>query len=448
MPKRLPNNVVDLRTGKPLEPARKKAAKTAKVVRTAEVASADGAEKHNWEFKPRFRRGAFGWRSEPAITRIKEAISEIKKVSRKEPALAAEGAVIFLERLSPALEKVDSSSGAIGSAVNDAIEFLASIIAAAVVAVENTQYEQWLERLWQAHEADKIPYLEAIGDYWGEFCATTEIASRWADKFIPAVRLKWSGGGVGADFHGTSACLSALLQAGRYDELLELLSHEPYKMWQEHQFGARALANMGKISEAIEYAKVCAEKHSGYSPWIAGSCEEMLLKAGRVKEAYEHYSLLTNRQSSYLGTYRAIAKKYPSIERKQILTDLIEKTPGEEGKWFAAAKELKLFDLAVELARKGPCEPKTLTKAACDYGESNPAFALETGLCSLNWLFQGYGYEVTSADILAAYGATMKAAEVLGKAEAVRGLIAEAVKRGLAEGRWAAGVLAREFKLK
>ena len=42
---------------------------------------------HKWEFKPRFRRHAFGWRSQPAITRIKQAVTEVKKVvwpTRKE----------------------------------------------------------------------------------------------------------------------------------------------------------------------------------------------------------------------------------------------------------------------------------------------------------------------------------------------------------------------------
>jgi hypothetical protein len=38
-------------------------------------------------------------------------------VAKTEPVLAAEGAVLFLEKLAPAIEQVDSSSGAIGSAV-------------------------------------------------------------------------------------------------------------------------------------------------------------------------------------------------------------------------------------------------------------------------------------------------------------------------------------------
>ena len=78
----------------------------------------------HWEFTRRFRRGAFGWKSQPAIERVKRAVSEIKTVARRDPVLGAEGAVLFLERVSPTLEHVDSSSGAIGTAVNHAIEEL------------------------------------------------------------------------------------------------------------------------------------------------------------------------------------------------------------------------------------------------------------------------------------------------------------------------------------
>lgn len=72
------------------------------------------ATAHAWAFKARFRRQAFGWRgSRLAVTRVREAVGEITKAARKDPALAAEGAVLFLERVSPALEEIDSSSGAI-----------------------------------------------------------------------------------------------------------------------------------------------------------------------------------------------------------------------------------------------------------------------------------------------------------------------------------------------
>lgn len=46
-------------------------------------------ETRTWVFKTRFRRGAFGWRSQPAIQRVREAVSEIQKVRGKAPVLAA-----------------------------------------------------------------------------------------------------------------------------------------------------------------------------------------------------------------------------------------------------------------------------------------------------------------------------------------------------------------------
>ena len=41
------------------------------------------ATTYRWEFRPKFRRHAFGWKSQPAIKRINEAASEIKSVARK-----------------------------------------------------------------------------------------------------------------------------------------------------------------------------------------------------------------------------------------------------------------------------------------------------------------------------------------------------------------------------
>jgi hypothetical protein len=104
------------------------------------------------EFARRFRRGAFGWKSQPAIARARRAVSEIKAATRHDPVVAAGGAVLFLERVSPALEHVDSSSGAIGTAGNNAIEELVAIIASAP-ADANTR-ARCLDRLWEAHASD------------------------------------------------------------------------------------------------------------------------------------------------------------------------------------------------------------------------------------------------------------------------------------------------------
>lgn len=77
---------------------------------------------HKWAFAPRYRRHAFGWRSQPAVQRVRQAVAEVQRVAKKDPALAAGGAVLFLEKVSPALVRVNSSSGAIGTAVNHAID--------------------------------------------------------------------------------------------------------------------------------------------------------------------------------------------------------------------------------------------------------------------------------------------------------------------------------------
>ncbi len=72
------------------------------------------ATPHVWEFKARFHRNAFSWKLEPAITRIRQAVTAIKRVQKQEPVLAAEGAIAFLERVSVAISQVDGSSGANG----------------------------------------------------------------------------------------------------------------------------------------------------------------------------------------------------------------------------------------------------------------------------------------------------------------------------------------------
>lgn len=189
---------------------------------------------HTWQFTSHFRRRAFGWRSDLPIKRSKEALSEIRQVAREEPVLAAEGAVTLLEKLSPALEQVDSSSGALGSIVNKAIDVLVHIIAEA--DVEPQQRQRWLDRLWQALQADAMPYIELLGDYWGELCVTPELAGQWADELLPPLQHSWSQpAGSRSYFKGTSACLSALYAAGRYQELLDLIDTAPFKWWHDRR---------------------------------------------------------------------------------------------------------------------------------------------------------------------------------------------------------------------
>lgn len=362
---------------------------------------------HKWQFAPRFRRHAFGWRSDTPIQRIKEALSEIKQVARKEPLLAAEGAVTLLEKLSPALAQVDSSSGALGSAVNKAIDTLVPLIVKA--DVEPKLRQRWLNRLWQALQDDEIPYLDLLGDYWGELCVTPELASHWANEFMPVVESIWSPAAPGHGyFKGTSACLASLYAAGRFDELLALIDRAPFKWWHNRRWGVKALAAMGKKAEAIRYA----EDSRGLNDpgWqIAEACEAVLLSSGLAEEAYRRYAIAANQGTTNLATFRAITKKYPHVPPEQVLQDLIAGTPGAEGKWFAAAKEAGMFELAAELAHTSPTDPRTLTRAARDFATEQPQFALNAALSALRWIARGHGYEITGADILDAAHALQQA---------------------------------------
>ena len=399
--------------------------------------------KHAWQFKARFRRRAFGWKSQPAIKRVKEAVSEIKKVARKDPVQAAEGAVVFLEKVSPALEHVDSSSGAIGTAVNKAIADLVPIIAGA--PADAGTHQAWLERLFDAHAADEIPYIELLADHWGELCASKQLASTWADRLIDTVRLA-----LGPDrrarghFHETSACLSALFAAERYDELIDLLKGEifwPYKSW-----AVKALIAQGKKAEAIRYAESCRDPRAGDHD-IDRLCEEILLSSGMADEAYRRYGLTANRARTYLAWFRAVVKKYPGKRPTEVLADLVQQTPGEEGKWFAAAKDAQLFDEAIALARRTPCDPRTLTRAARDFAEKNPAFAIEAGMAALHWLVEGYGYEITGADVYSAYTNTMSAAENAGRPDEVRQRLREVVGKETQPDRFVARMIGQELGL-
>lgn len=397
---------------------------------------------HKWNFAPCFRRNAFGWRSQPALARVKEAVAEIKKTVRKDPVLAAEGAVLFLEKVSPALAHVDSSSGAIGTAVNNAIDVLAAIIASA--PADDSVRDKWLERLWQAVEDDDIPYIELLPEYWGELCATPERASRWADSFVEGVRMAWkhTSSGHYVHFKGTIACLSALIKAGRNEEILALLELSPYKYWYYRKWGVKALSAMGRKAEAIRYA----ESNLGVNDplgAIAGACEEILRSSGMSDEAYARYAFLANRGTSHLTTFRAIAGKYPQKTAAQILHDLVESTPGEEGKWFASAKSAGLYDEAIALANKTPCDPRTLTRAAKEAATENPSFAVEAGMAALRWLCEGYGYEITSADIWAAYRHTMEAAANAGSVQETHDRIRKLVQTSNV--RYVAEVLSREL---
>jgi hypothetical protein len=68
-------------------------------------------------------------------------------------------------------------------------------------------------------------------------------------------------------------------------------------------------------------------------------------------------------------------------------------------------------------------------------------------VAALRWLTKGYGYEITGADVLAAYTHTMKAAERAGRAEAVRDQIRMLIATETSGGGFVARVLGQPLGL-
>ena len=363
---------------------------------------------HKWAFKPHFRARAFGWRSQTAIARIDEAMAEINRVRRTDPVLAADGAVTFLRRLVPAIEQVDGSSGAIGSAVNHAIHALTEIAAAAPAPAHIRDI--WLEQLWEAFNDDSYGYLDELGDLFGDLCATDAHAHTWADRLTQFVRTAYASPCDGFRFvKGVDACLSALFRVKRFEELRAILELTGKPFWPYHQWGFKALIAEGKRAEALRYA----QSHRGINDGdaIDRACEALLLDSGLADEAYNRYGLHTNRQSTHLATFRTIVKKYPHKNPRDVLADLVESTPDERGKWFAAAKSAAFYDEAIALVQSAPADPKTLGRAARNFADKQPLFAMEAALAGLLWAAKGYGYEITGRDIREIYlsGATAAA---------------------------------------
>lgn len=367
--------------------------------------------KHKWIFPSRFRAGALGWKcSRLACQRLREAVSEIKKVSRNDPVIGGEGSVRLIEKLWPALEHVDSSSGALGSAVNKVLDDLIPLIVKA--PTDNKTRTKWLDRLWQAMQDDGVDYLGPVGDRWGELCGSVEVANQWADELVSTLSFCWTDSNPGSYFHGATACLSCLLVVGRYQELLDLLALDRNPFWHYRRYGVDALLAMGKKAEAVKYAEASRGLNQPDSV-IDRACEDILVSSGLHEDAYHRYGLRAAQGNSYLARFRSVAKRYPMKAPVEILDDLIKTMPGEEGKWFATAKELKLYDLALQLANQSPCDPKTLTRAARDALDVEPEFALGSALASLRWLNEGWGYEVTSIDVIDAYNLALEAADRL-----------------------------------
>jgi len=375
-------------------------------------------KKHTWAFTRFFRAGVYKWNGTAlASKRIKAAISEIKKVAKKDPVLAAEGALKFIEKCWVAIEYIDSSSGAIGNAVNNALYEMAEVISN--VDLPSKDRLKLIERIWDCWQEEGYGYYDVLSELWPKLCKEPEIMTYWADDFLPVVRHVFSSTEPGAYFKGTEPCLACLFETGRYDEVVEILKNKERKLFNYRKYEVMVVAARGDLEGALDML----DKYL-YNPYtstyaVARLGEELLMKNGRIEEAYRRYAFKTSFHATGMATFSAIRKKYPKISPQRILNDLIDADPGNERRYFAAARKIGMIELAIEIAEKNDVEPKTLTTACKEYSKKNPELSLRFGLLALQKYADGYGYEPELTDVLKCHDMVCLAAVHAGKVDEV-----------------------------
>ena len=145
-----------------------------------------------WQFTARFLAKAYGWRgSSLAISRLKEAVSEIKAAAKSDPVAAGDGAVSLMERIWPAFQDIDTSSGSLWTAVARALDELIPILVEAP-ADQGTR-SKWLNRLFEAVQDDGVQYLTLVEERWGEI-------ARYPDLINGLAPVSWRGEVLGSGY--------------------------------------------------------------------------------------------------------------------------------------------------------------------------------------------------------------------------------------------------------
>ena len=367
--------------------------------------------KHKWRFKSHFRRAAYGWKGTAlASKRMKEAVSEIKRVAQKDPSLAGAGVVELFCRLYPAVMQIDGSSGAVGTALNRTIDQLCPLLPKA--AWDMNTRGQWLQILYEAIQEDGWGLFDDLRDHWGQICVYPGLAQLWADELLPTVKDIWSHPGF-AHFVGTDMCLSCLLYTERYDELHTLIQLNQNPFWPYTKFWAMALIKQGKPEKALLHVEEIRsrQKVNNEEPQMDQFCESTLIEMGRVEKAYQQYGLNIPSYGTYLNIYRGLCKRYPAIDKRKILLDCMERT-GQKGKWFAAAKSYGFLDIALACAQTGGSDPNTLLRATRDYAQKDADFAVSVGTEAIMTFLTAEFYDpITGTDVTQAYHQVATVAE-------------------------------------
>jgi len=365
---------------------------------------------HRWAFKSGMRAGAFGWRSTAkAAARLKAAVREIKTVRKIDPVAAGEGVIALAERIWPAFEHIDTSSGSLGTAVARTLEDLVPILIDA--PADETTRAAWAERLRTAIVDDGVDYLAPLADRFGEIAQVPSVINDHADRDLDLISAAWENHDHFSHVPTATLTLSCLLEAGRHDELLALVDSARTRLWFYEKYAAEALVRQGREAEALSHAAVLLEgqRVPPGSRDIARFCESLLIRQGKADDAYTRYGVPMTSGNTWLAMWRDLVKRYPDRDPRAVLEDLMAHH-GRNGKWFATAKTAGYLDIAIDCAADDEASPDTLIRAARDFAQKDPAFAAQVALHAIVHLLSDRGFEVSPLDMDDAVAHLMTAA--------------------------------------
>jgi hypothetical protein len=369
------------------------------------------SSQQRWEFPAKFRAGLYSWKGSASATKnLHAAVSEIRRGYKSDPREAVEAIIYLMGCLWPTFRGIDDSGGGLGNAIRAAIDKLVPLLMAA--PADDELRKAWTLRLFEAIRADGVEHLSPVAGQWGKICVTEALRAYWIEELLPdTVRALRSRRDDYYYFCGTAACLSCLLESGRYDELRRLLDLDDPPFWSYESYWAQALVRQGHVDDALHHAHSLLPDDddlkgnlSVYCPTtlaIERFCEATLYDAGRKGEAYEYYALRAQPDMTYLAHFRSLVKRYPEYEPRKILLDLMEKSGRPKQAWFSAARACKCYDVALQCATSGPVSPTTLATAARDTLESHPDFAWRVSLLAIKYLLVNYT-KVDEQDVVVA----------------------------------------------
>jgi hypothetical protein len=326
-----------------------------------------------------------------------------------------------------------------GAAATRTLDAVAPVLAAAPAAP--AVRDGWLERLWAALARDEAGRLRRLAEHWGSLCAGAVRAASWADRLAAGLGR----GDVGAGAAESIACLASQVAAGRHAQALASLASRAIAVWPERQFGVYALAALGRVDEAIAYAEASNPLGHRHAQDIARVCEAVLLAANHRDAAYTRFAAVAHARQNCRQTFEALRRVYPERPDSELLADLLAASPGHEGRWFATASALRFHGLAAEIARRSPCDPRTLTRHAAALLDVDPGLAGELAVAAIRWLCAGQGVEIDGDDVYAAHDLARAAALRTGTEAQLRATVAALCDRPHPAAQWVHGLLAAEL---